>query len=417
MKKLLILANQFPPMGGSGVQRTLKFSKYLPEFGIKPIIVTKEYRGNLIDETLLEEVSDDLKIYRLKPYEMVDRNDLLRLPLKLIGTRLICPDGEYFWYYFNRKKVVDIIKKEKIEYIYSTSYPYSSHLLGLYIKRMFPEIKWITDFRDEWTNNPYYADDFFKKLKYKKERKQELAVTGSCDFLITNSQFMLDNFIKDAPRLKSCSTYIPNGYDEDDFKGLKNKRNGGEKFVITHTGSLYGKRNLTEFLEGLKLAIETKDIDKDDLEIRLVGNINKDLMKEYEIQYNLVGKIKTLGYMAHRESIQMLYNSDILLLIIGKVQGAENFYSGKIFEYIRAYRPILGIVPEKGAAAQVIEETNTGTVVDPDNIVGIQKALTSYYKQWKTDGISHNPDWDNIEKYSRKSETKELSKIINNFHN
>lgn len=417
MKKLLILANQFPPMGGSGVQRTLKFSKYLPEFGIEPIIVTKEYTGNLMDETLLEEVSDDLKIYRLKPYEMVDRNDFLRLPLKLIGTRLICPDGEYFWYYFNRKKVSDIIREENVEYIYSTSYPYSSHLLGLYLKKIFPHIRWITDFRDEWTNNPYYADDFFKKLKYKKERKQELAVTDRCDFLITNSQFMLNNFIKDAPRLKTRSTYIPNGYDEYDFKGLKNEKNGGEKFVITHTGSLYGKRNLTEFLEGLKLAIENKDIDKEDLEIRLVGNINKDVIEEYENQYDLVGKIKIFGYMEHRKSIQMLYNSDILLLIIGKVQGAENFYSGKIFEYIRADRPILGIVPEKGAAAQVIEETNTGIVVDPDNIVGIKEALTSYYKQWRTDKIFHNPDWSNIEKYSRKSQTEELSKIINSFDN
>lgn len=417
MKKLLILANQFPPMGGSGVQRTLKFSKYLPKFGIEPVIVTKQYNGSLKDETLLDEVSEDLKIYRLKAYEIIDRTDFLRLPMRFIGTRLMCPDGEYFWYYFNKEKVAEIIKNQNIDYIYSTSYPYSAHLLGLYLKNKYPNIKWITDFRDEWTNNPYYADDFYKKLKYKKERKQELSVTAKCDYLITNSQFMLNNFVKDAPRLKSRSTYIPNGYDEHDFMSLSNERNGGDRFVITHTGSLYGKRNLTEFLEGLKMAIENNNINKDDIEIRLVGNINKDVMKEFEIKYDLIGKIKVLGYMTHKESIQMLYNSDILLLIIGKVKDAENFYTGKIFEYIRADRPILGIIPEKGAAAQVIKETKTGVVVDPDNINGINEYLTNYYKEWKLNKIEHNPDWDNIKKYSRKFQTKQLAKIIHDFDN
>ena len=417
MKKVLILANQFPPMGGSGVQRTLKFVKYLPEFGIKPIVVTKKYNGKLLDKTLLKELPKDLKIYRLKAYETVENRSIFRLPIKFIGTRLTPPDGEYFWYYFNRKKVADILRKENIDCIYSTSYPYSGHLLGLYLKREFPHIKWIVDFRDEWTNNPYYADDFFKKLKYNRERKQEDQVTNECDFLIANSKFMLDNFIKDTPKLKNHSTYIPNGYDEEDFVGLINKRDGGEKFVITHTGSLYGKRNLTEFLEGLKIAIEENGVDSENIEIRLVGNIHKTMAEEYAEKYNLEGKIKTLGYMNHRDSIQMLYNSDILLLIIGKVEGAENFYSGKIFEYIRADRPILAIVPEKGAAAEVVQETNTGIVVDPDNIKGISDAITKYYRQWKNSKIEHDPNWDLVQKYSRRSQAGELAQIIKSLNN
>lgn len=416
MQKVLILANQFPPMGGSGVQRTLKFVKYLPEFGIEPIVVTKKYNGQLLDETLLKEIPKDLKVYRLKAYETVENRSIFRLPIKFIGTRLIPPDGEYFWYYFNRKKVADILRKENIDCIYSTSYPYSGHLLGLYLKREFPHIKWIVDFRDEWTNNPYYIDDFFKKLKYNRERKQEAQVTNECDFLITNSKFMLDNFIKDTPKLKNHSTYIPNGYDEEDFSGLINKRDGGEKFVITHTGSLYGKRNLTEFLEGLKIAIDENGVDKEKLEIRLVGNVYKSIAEKYAEKYNLEGKIKALGYMNHRDSIQMLYNSDILLLIIGTVKGAENFYSGKIFEYIRADRPILAIAPEKGAAAEVILETNTGTVVDPDNIRGISDAIIKYYRQWENSKIEHNPNWDRVQKYSRKSQAGELAQIIKSLN-
>lgn len=412
MKKVLIIANEFPPMGGSGVQRTTKFVKYLPEFGIEPIVVTKQHTGSLTDETLLEELPKDLKIYRLKPYDMVNKKGLLKLPFKFIGTRLISPDSEYFWYYFNKEKVANIIKEHKIQSIYTTSYPYSSHLMGLYLKRIFPDIRWITDFRDEWTNNPYHLDDFYRKIRFKFEKKKELEVTGECDFLITNTQFMLDNFIKDNPSLKGRSTYIPNGYDDDDFTGLDNKRNGEDKFVITHTGSLYGRRNLTEFLDGLKIVIENKSVDKDRLEIRIVGNVYKKVLDEYAEQYDLTGIIKAYGYMPHKQSIQMLYNSDILLLLIGKGKGSENFYTGKLFEYIKADRPILGIVPQNGAAAQVIIETNTGDIVDPNNIEGISDSIIKYYHSWEKGESLHSPKWDKIEKYSRKSQAKKLANII-----
>ena len=201
MKKVLIIANEFPPMGGAGVQRTTKFVKYLGEFGIEPIVITKEHVAELTDETLLEELPEDLKIYRLKPYDTVNRKGLLRLPFKFLGTRILSPDSEYFWYYFNRKRVAEIIKEKKIECIYTTSFPYSSHLMGLYLKRSFPSIRWIVDFRDEWTNNPYHLDSFYKKIKLSFEKKKELSVTGECDFLITNTPFMLDNFVKDDPTL------------------------------------------------------------------------------------------------------------------------------------------------------------------------------------------------------------------------
>lgn len=415
MKKVLIIANEFPPMGGSGVQRSTKFVKYLHQFGIEPVVLTKEHVNSLTDETLLEELPKDLKIYRLKPYDLINKKGLFGLVLKFIGTRLLSPDSEFFWYYFNRKKAADIIEKENIKYIYTTSYPYSSHLMGLYLKRLYPDIKWVTDFRDEWTNNPYHLDDFYKRIKLKLEKKKELSVTNECDFLITNTQFMLENFIKDNPTLVGRSTYIPNGYDDDDFIGLKNERDGGEKFVITHTGSLYGRRNLKEFLDGLEIAINNNSIDKDKIEIRIVGNVYKKIIDEYAEQYDLEGKIKAFGYMPHKESIQMLYNSDILLLLIGKGKGSENFYTGKLFEYIKADRPILAIVPEKGAAAQVVVETNTGTVVDPNKTSKIAKELANYYQEWKDGKVIHNPKRDKIEGFSRKSQTKKLAEIINSL--
>ncbi len=417
MEKVLIIANEFPPMGGAGVQRTTKFVKYLPKFGFQSIVITKEHVADLTDKTLLEDLPKDLKVYRLKPYDTVNRKGILRLPFKFLGTRILSPDSEYFWYYFNRDKVAKIIKKENIDIIYTTSFPYSSHLMGLYLKRTFPNIRWITDFRDEWTNNPYHLDNWYKKIKLNFEKKKELEVTNRCDFLITNTPFMLENFIKDNPSLEGRSTYIPNGYDEEDFVALNNLRDGGDKFVITYTGSLYGRRNLTEFLDGLKIAIDNKKIDKNKLEIRVVGNIYQDVLDEYAKKYDLVGNMKSFGYLPHKESIQMLYNSDILLLVIGKGKGSKNFYTGKIFEYIKVDRPILAIVPEDGAAAQVINETNTGVVVDPEDIGGVSVALERYYENWIEGKLSHKPNWDKIQKYSRESQAERLSEIFKKSKN
>lgn len=412
MKKVLIIANEFPPMGGAGVQRTTKFVKYLPSFGFEPIVVTKEYVGNLTDNSLLEDLPKNLKVYNLKPYDTVNKKGLLKLPYKLLGTRILSPDAEFFWYYFNRKNVVDIIKKEKIDCIYSTSFPYSAHLLGLYLKRAFPNLPWVVDFRDEWTNNPYNLDSIYKKIKLKAERKKEYEVTSECDYLITNSPFMLENFIADNTSLSGRSTFIPNGYDDDDFKDLINQRNGGDKFVITYSGSLYGRRNLDEFLDGLKILIDNDTIDKNKLEIRIVGNIYETILDSYAQKYGLEGIIKSYGYLPHKESIQMLYNSDIILLVIGKGKGSKNFYTGKIFEYIRVDRPILAIVPEDGAAAQVIDSTNTGTVVDPEDIAGVSKALEYYYFNWLKNVEIHNPNWEAIKSYSRKFQTEKLSNIL-----
>jgi len=412
MNKVLIIANEFPPMGGAGVQRTTKFVKYLGEYGFTSIVVTKKHVSALTDETLLEDLPKDLKVYRLEPYDTVNKKGLLKLPFKFLGTRILSPDSEFFWYYFNRKAVEDIIKKEDIKCIYTTSFPYSSHLMGLYLKRQFKDIAWIVDFRDEWTNNPYHLDSFYKRVKLKSEKRMELSVTSECDYLITNSPFMLDNFVKDNPSLEGRSTFIPNGFDEDDFKNIANKRDGGDKLVITYTGSLYGRRNLDEFLDGLKISIDKGSIDKERLEIRIVGNIYESAIDSYKEKYGLQGVIKSYGYLPHKESIQMLFNSDIILLVIGKGKGSKNFYTGKIFEYIRADRPILAIVPDHGAAASVINDTNTGVVVDPEDIEGVSKALDMFYNDFLSQKNTHAPNEDAIMKYSRKSQTEKLANIF-----
>jgi len=401
-------------MGGAGVQRTTKFVKYLRDFDIEPVVLTKDHPGGLTDGTLLNDIPSGVSIHRLKAYDTVNRKGVMRLPMKFIGTRILSPDSEYFWYKFNRKRAEKIVREEQIDCIYTTSFPYSSHLLGLHLKRMFPEIPWICDFRDEWTNNPYHLDSIYKKIKLKMEKRKEFEVTSNCDFFITNTPLMLKGFISDDPSLAEKSVFIPNGYDEDDFRDSEDRRDGGERFVITYTGSLYGRRNLDEFMEGLRAAIDRGHIRVDKLEIRIVGNIYEKVVNSYAEKYGLKDSIRSYGYLPHKESIQMLLNSDVILLVIGKGKGSRNFYTGKIFEYIRANRPILAIVPKDGVAADVIYETNTGKVVDPEDIEGVTAVLSELYKEWAEGRISHDPNWSEIEKYSRKKQTEALSDIFKN---
>ena len=401
-------------MGGAGVQRTTKFVKYLRDFDIEPVVLTKDHPGGLTDDTLLSDIPSGVSIHRLKAYDTVNRKGVLRIPMKFIGTRILSPDSEYFWYKFNRKRAEKIVREEQIDCIYTTSFPYSSHLLGLHLKRMFPEIPWICDFRDEWTNNPYHLDSIYKKIKLKMEKRKEFEVTSNCDFFITNTPLMLKGFASDDPSLEGRSVFIPNGYDEDDFWDSEDRRDGGERFVITYTGSLYGRRNLDEFMEGLKAAIDKGHIRIDKLEIRIVGNIYEKVVNSYAEKYGLKDSIRSYGYLPHKHSIQMLFNSDVILLVIGKGKGSRNFYTGKIFEYIRANRPILAIVPKDGVAADVIYETNTGKVVDPEDIEGVTAALSELYREWAEGRTNHDPNWSEIEKYSRKKQTEALSDIFRN---
>lgn len=412
MIKTLFIANEFPPMGGSGVQRSLKFVKYLPSFGVDPLVITKEIKGGVRDESLMADVPEGTRIEALPAYDLMHHKGLLALPMKVIGRIFLVPDPDGLWQYFNRKRVLALLDQEGIECIYTTSLPYSSHLMGLYLKRMRPNIRWVVDFRDEWTNNPYFDDMPWMRFRLPIERRLERQVMDHADYMITNTPFMLKNFVKDHPALENKSTFIPNGYDPDDFKPFDHIKNNSKRFVITYSGALYGRRNLLEIFEALKVALDSGRILLEDIELQVVGQISKDLIEKFTGDYGLGDHLVMTGYMDHHGSIKKLYESNVLLLSMGSGKGLENFYSGKVFEYIRVNRPILATVPENGAAATIIKETRTGTVVDSDNIAGITEALVAYYTAWKNGGIPHEPLWEAIESYSRPQQAKKLAEIL-----
>ncbi len=412
MKKVLIIANQFPPMGGSGVQRSVKFVKHLRSFGYEPVVFTRAV-GNmpLKDETLLRDVPEGVKIYRTKPYELPELQGIMRIPGKALG-KFVIPDTAYFWYKNSRKKVLEVIKSEGINIIYTTSAPYSDHLLGLYIKKKMPNIKWAADFRDEWTNNPYTLDNPYNPIRTKIEKNMEHEVVTRADMLITNTPVMRENFIRNNNLTGENFVFIPNGYDEEDFKGLDvSVKPHNDKLTMVYTGALYGRRKPDVFFQALKELKDEGKIEGGKIMVELIGNYHKDKLRAQIDSYGLTDSFNIVGYVPHNVCIEHQVAADVLVLIEGSGRGANAFYTGKIFEYMNTNRPVLAILPE-GCAADLVKESNIGIVANTDDVNKIKENIKTYYDKWCNGSLDFEPDRKVIEGFERKKLTERLGEVF-----
>ncbi len=427
MNKVLFIAYQFPPMGGSGVQRSSKFVKYLRGFGWEPVVLTRKVNHmKLKDDSLLADIPQDLEIIRTGPWDATELPGIMSLAGKFISRKILIPDGERLWQLFSVRHAVSRINKGDIKLIYTTSYPYSDHILGLSLKRKFPEIPWVADFRDEWTNNPYLLDKPHYRLRMRIERRMERQVLANADQLITNTPVMMENFIKTAPDTKDKFCVIPNGYDSDDFAGidtLGTGRNSGtgknNQFTITYTGALYGRRKPDIFFEALSKLLKNKDIAADSIKVKLIGQFKTGQLNDKIEKAGLGLNVEVLPYMAHNECLAQLHSSDALLLLEGAGPGSNAFYTGKIFEYMKTGRPIIAIIPEAGAAAHLIRETSTGLVSDSspvreDAADAAAANILYYYKAWSSGKMdeAYKPDRDAVAAYDRKNLTAKLAVLF-----
>jgi len=409
MKNVLMIAHQFPPVGGSGVQRTVKFVKYLRSFDYEPIILTRDASKALLqDETLLSDIPDGIKVIRTKACDFAALPGIFKYFGKVLN-KLLIPDSERIWQQFARKKAIEAIKQNGIDVIYTTSSPYSDHLLGVYLKKHFPQIPLVCDFRDEWTNNPYHVR---KGIRAKIERSQEKMVLAYADCLITNTPVMLSNFLRDNPKTMDKFYVIPNGYDDEDFEEIKDIKPSNDKFTLTYTGLLYGKRKPDNFFKALKKAIDQGSIDKSKIKVKLIGNFKADLLQSRIDNYGLTTIVFLMPYMKHKECLLELMKSDALLLIEPSGPGAEAFYTGKVFEYMNTERPILTTIPEYGAAAQLIEETKTGLVSDFNDIENTTKNLINLYNSWIDNSQPLHSVKNEVCRFERKELTKSLAQIL-----
>lgn len=415
MKKVLMVAYSFPPTGGPGVQRSLKFVKYLRNFGWEPVVLTRDIKNmKLKDESLNKDIPEGISITRTNPWELTELEGFLGLAGKFISRKVLIPDGERLWEIFAKSSAVRIIRNDKIDLIYTTSVPYSAHLMGLYLKRKFPDIPWVADFRDEWTNNPYLLDNPHNAVRMNIERRMERKVLINADCLITNTPVMLSNFIENNPDLglKDKFFCIPNGYDRDDFKIIDTIKPGNKRFTITYTGAFYGRRKPDTFFEALYELIRDGKVDESRVHGKFIGNFKLPQLNKQLEKYGLERIVEIFSYMDHDECIKHMLQSDALLLIEGGGHGSEAFYTGKVFEYMVTNRPIIAVVPKNGAAAQVIRQTRTGLVSDFDDVKQTKENILTFYNSWLNNESSFSPNYEEIGKYDRKVLTGELVKVF-----
>lgn len=406
MNNVLIITYTFPPHAGGGVQRTLKFAKYLPEYGWCPTVVTiKPYRWKGMDYSLVEEVPQQADVHRCFSLE------LRRLPsviqplltsqyvMKL--RRLIeIPDHCIGWLSFAMRSIGNIVKKKSIDVVYSSFPPGTAHLIGYLVKKKY-DIPWVAGYRDPWLANR--TPRVYQKLVNGLEKR---CITFA-DKIIVTADFFKEDLQATYPGLTNNKVFtITNGYDEADFSSLSNKTTSS-KFNIVYTGYT-GPLRLHHFGSAVKQLINNGSIQEHDLDIVIVGNTDGPVsVPDQEIDLDGV-PFTRMGYVSHSKSIEYLHQASILLLY----SWARNEIPGKTFEYLRAKRPILVLADKRDEVAHLIEESGSGIVVPADNETHIAQAIYNLYCEVRSGYIQHIASDDFIKRYERKELTAKLARIF-----
>jgi len=433
VKKVLIITYYWIPSGGSGVQRWVKFVKYMRNFGWEPIVYAPENPDYpLIDKSFADDIPTDVEVIKHKiwePYQLyrkftgnkskaiqtgfvVEKKQLSwkdKLSIWLRGN-LFIPDARIFWVRPSIRYLKKYLKNNPVDIIVTTGPPHSVHLIGQGLKHNFPNIPWVADFRDPWTSIFYYKDLKLTHLADKIHRSMEKEIISSADTVIVVSEYMKREYeMFENKRIE----IISNGYDEADFKDIE-PYELERKFVITYTGLMTDKQNPKVLWKVLsELAVEIDGF-KNDLLIRLVGGVDNEII--YDLRgYGLESNAEILNYVSHSEVIRFQKSSQILLLSLMNDTKTKSVVTGKLFEYLKVNRPIIGIGFKDGDAAALLQHTGAGEMFDFENYTSLKEKMTSYYQVYKQDGIQINTNQIIVNQYSRETLTEKLSNMMNSL--
>ncbi|MBU4539462.1 MAG: glycosyltransferase [Weeksellaceae bacterium] len=423
-KKILIITYYWPPAGGPGVQRWLKFVKYLPDFGWKPTVFIPENPSYpIVDETLENEVSKDLDIIKTKiwePYQIaelfgkdnkkfkagqfdVGKNQTWKSRLSIwVRGNFFIPDARVFWVKPSAKFLKEYLKENNFDAFVTTGPPHSMHLIGLELKKEFPNLKWVADFRDPWTEISYYKHLKLTKTSDQKHRDLEQKVFETADITLATSYSDAENF-----RKKGANSFcITNGFDriEDSFQ-----ESGSAKFTLSYIGVLEQLRNPGILWTVLNELVKENADFKDDFELKFVGRIDDKILAEIESSA-LKNSVKNLGYLAHSKANIEMQGSDLLLMTNFPDESSKGIIPGKIFEYLATGKPIVSFGPKDSDVKKILEETKAGKHFSYDDSEDLKEFVLEKYKNWKLGTITS--DTQNIEKFSRRNLTERLSEIL-----
>jgi len=426
MKKVLIITYYWPPSGGGGVQRWVKFAKYLSRLGYKPFVLTVDPKYATypqLDDSLKNDIPEEVEVFYTKAYDpfalykKVSSNkevpyggfantqklDFKEKVLRFIRGNFFIPDPRRGWNRFAVKAATKIISENQIDTIITSSPPHSSQLIGLKLKKQLG-IKWIADLRDPWT------DIFYNKLLYQRRfsvylnKMLERKVLQGADKVLTVSEDLKRLFCEKTDNIQTRIAVIPNGYDNDDFKKVNLIRDP-ESFYISYVGTISNEYPIYGFISALTML--DKEI-RAKLKLRFVGKLATDHFNKL-VKAGLEENIELLGYVQHSRAIDYMFSSDMLLLVIPDIKNNKGILTGKLFEYLASKRPILLLGPTDGDAAKIVNETESGISCSYDDEDKIKESILQYYSKPTTFLADAESKTD---KYSRENLTTELIKLL-----
>jgi hypothetical protein len=422
--KLLIITYYWPPAGGPGVQRWLKFVKYLPDCGVQPIVYIPENPTYpIIDDNLVKEVSEKAIIVKHKifePYQLASffsKNKTKKMNSGIIPNQkkqsfldkiflwirgnLFIPDARVFWVKPSVAFLEKYILENNIDTIVTSGPPHSLHLIGLALKQKL-NVKWVADFRDPWTTIGYHKSLRLSNYAAKKHKDLEYKVLNTADTIIVTSNTTKTEF--QAISTKPIAV-ITNGYDAENVE----KQELDSKFSLAHIGSFLSERNPKLLWETLvELINEIPDF-KSHLEIKLIGAVSQEVLDTIS-EFDLNSYLNNLGYVSHSEAIAHQRKSQVLLLIEINSEVTKSIIPGKLFEYLVSGRPIIAIGPNGSDFAEIITSTNTGVFFDYSEKTKLKAVLLGFYHQFLEGKLQSNGI--GLHQYSRKSLTEKLVKLL-----
>nr|WP_314497815.1 glycosyl transferase family 1 [uncultured Chryseobacterium sp.] len=430
-KKILIITYYWPPAGGPGVQRWLKFAKYLPEFGWKPIIYTPENPSYpLLDESLIKEVPENLEIIKtkiLEPYQLAEKlnksnkkfkagqfdvgeNQSWKSKLSIwVRGNFFIPDARVFWVKPSVKFLEQYLKVNHIDVVVTSGPPHSLHLIGLQLKSKFPDIRWIADFRDPWTEISYYKHLKLTRKSDKKHRQLESDVFKNADVTLATSYTDAENFRKNGAN----AVCITNGFDESDSSQKVKLSNGQiftkDKFTLSYIGVLEQLRNPENLWKALDDLVQTNADFAENFILKFVGRIDDKILHSLESS-NLKNHIENLGYLSHDKAIDEMQNSSVLLITNFPNESSKGIIPGKIFEYLATGKQIISFGPEEADVSKILDDTQAGRHFSYRDSEAVKIFILEKFGLWKNG--TDQKSIQNIEQFSRKNLTKQLSEML-----
>lgn len=423
MKRALIITYYWPPTGGSGVQRWVKFAKYLPQMGWQPIIYTPQNPEQLArDESLLAEIPAETEVLKTKiiePYNLYRKflrgksevnpinanGETWKKKLsKWIRGNCFIPDPRVSWVKPSVTFLKRYLKEHPVDAIITTGPPHSMHLIGRNLHREIG-IKWIADFRDPWTEMFYFKHLSLTEKSEKKHRELEQSVLDEADAIISVTPFVQDDF---RARTATPVHMITNGFDSSDFPEMNYDRDK-DHFRIVHTGLFAADGNPLFLWDHLAHRCYKDPEFKARLQIRLAGKTDREIIDAI-VDRGLEDNLVNLGYLPHTRTVEEQRLADILILPLRQEPEYRKVLPGKIFEYLAARRPVLGIGQENGSAAQLLQECRSGQMFDWDRRDCIKNFVQSEWERWQAGDDGENKT--DISRYERRELTRKLTEIL-----